>query len=267
MADLQRVMLNIEERAADCFAGACTTEVRNPVNPLDASAFPDRFTKTVPCAASSKNEPAASNLQQEVVEGKLQDPYIVAGKHVLQRLAPEKRTTLLLLSEAALDCAIPADRWGMIFAELMADPVLAIGLVQQSTPQQEKDPRQARRTEKRKTESGILQSEHPGLCTFHATHETLCGKDADDWWATMQARFGMILVDGSGLEDEELQQLIARCSDVLFLVQYERTSRIWAVQTRKYVASHGLVPLGCVVQSSQEDGAYKSPDDKDRAAT
>jgi hypothetical protein len=92
---------------------------------------------------------------------------------------------------------------------------------------------------------------------------------ATEWWTEMRSQFGMILLDGSGLDITTLTQLISKCSDVLFVVEYGKTSRNWASQTRKAIASRNITPVGCIARAANEDhpGDAQSPDDKNASAT
>ena len=268
MADLQRVMLDIEERAVDFLAvldppepaSHTLPQVASPtkISANDSTTFHHRETPVLPLVP----------LQEKLPEKLNSDSLFVACRRVLKQLESPTETTLLLLSESPLSPSVPGGVWGTVFAELTIDPVLVVGVVQQPPTSKQARQRSGNLTEEKRI-PGVTQSEHPGLCTLSASCRSLCGMRAAEWWTEMQSDFGMILLDGSGLPIATLTQLLAKCSDVLFVVEYGKTSRNWAAQTQKAIAARNITPLGCIARSAEAShiGDGKSPDDKALSAT
>jgi len=265
MADLQRVMLDIEERAVDFLAVLDHPEPA--IHTLPPVASPTKISTTDSTTSHDRETPALP--LQEKPPGKLNlDSVFVAGRKILKQLESPAETTLLLLSESPLSSSVPGGVWGSVFAELIIDPVLVVGVVQQPPTSKQARQRSENLTGGKRI-PGVTQSEHPGLCTLSTSCSSLCGMRATEWWTEMRSQFGMILLDGSGLDITTLTQLISKCSDVLFVVEYGKTSRNWASQTRKAIASRNITPVGCIARAANEDhhGDAQSPDDKDASAT
>ena len=268
MADLQRVMLDIEEQAVDFLAVLDPPEPA--IHPLPPNASSTKISANDSTTSHDRETPVLPLVPlQEKPPGKLNsDSISVAGRKVLKQLESPAETTLLLLSESPLSPSVPGGVWGTVFAELTIDPILVVGVVQQPPAS-----KQARRHSGNLTGGGkipgVTQSEHPGLCTLSTSCSSLCGMRAAEWWTVMRSQFGMILLDGSGLDITTLTQLLSKCSDVLFVVEYGKTSRNWAAQTRKAIASRNITPLGCIARSADGNhpGDAQSPDDKDSSAT
>ena len=104
-------------------------------------------------------------------------------------------------------------------------------------------------TDSKVTIPSITQSEHPGLCTLSAPCSALSGRQAERWWDEARAHFGMILLDGSGLDILTVESMLPKCSHTLFVVEYGSTSRDWATQMGKVIAARKIKSVGCIARS------------------
>ena len=236
MADLQGVLLKIEERAARFGADPAQEEPQKTSASVNLCQSPGSLQKE----KSQHPTPPISTAPHATAAKIENQPEGKAVRQILRRLAERKQSILLLLSEAPLSgdtskelSATPCGIWGTTFADLIDAPVLSVGITSAT------DERQPR----------VIQSQHPGLCTLHAPSDALWKKGPATWWPSMRSRFGVILIDGSGQDRSTLQRLVSLCGNVLFLVEYRRTTRIWAHQVRKLVAAYGGLPLGCITEA------------------
>ena len=244
--DLQTAIDDIEVRAADMPRDV--ESARSCAEPSLATT-PATTDLAEPAACTEPITATESGVDQiephwRCVDGEPTDPYQDAAHQVLKQLGDTTKTSLLLLAETPPPTGRPKDLWGHAFAELIDEPVLMIELVPAS-PREPHAPQAA--------DGNILQitqSEHPGLCTLATAWYTLKGKQADRWWSEAWESFGMILLDGSGLDLASTESILPRCTHVLFLVEYENTSRSWATQIGKLIATHRIRTVGCIATAS-----------------
>jgi hypothetical protein len=251
MPDLQHAIRDIEQRAAEFFAV--------PENPGSASGrlppeMPDTQTLAEEPTCASEPEPIVlpSSERHEKTTSPLHsensDPLFVAGQKVLKQLNTPSEVTLLLLSESLLSLQVPGGDWGRIFAELTMDPVLAVGLFQPAE-HQESSGHAKDWTDAKESIPSITQSEYPGLCTLSTACSALRGRRSHRWWKEARSHFGMILLDGSGLDLLTVESILPKCSHALFVVEYGSTSRDWADQMGKVIAARKINSVGCIARA------------------
>ena len=251
MPDLQHAIRDIEQRAAEFFAV--------PENPGSASGrlppeMPDTQTQVEEPTCASEPEPIvlpSSERHQKTtspLHSENSDPLFVAGQKVLKQLNTPSEVTLLLLSESLLSLQVPGGDWGRIFAELTMDPVLAVGLFQPAE-HQESSGHAKDWTDAKESIPSITQSEYPGLCTLSTACSALRGRRSHRWWKEARSHFGMILLDGSGLDLLTVESILPKCSHALFVVEYGSTSRDWADQMGKVIAARKINSVGCIARA------------------
>ena len=251
MLDLQHAIRDIEQRAADFFAV--------PENPGYGSGqlppeMPDTQTLAEEPTCASEPEPVvfpSSERHQKTtspLHSENPDPLFMAGQKVLKQLETPAEATLLLLSESLLSLQVPGGDWGRIFAELTMDPVLAVGLFQHIEHQQSSGHGEDW-ADAKETIPSITQSEYPGLCTLSTACSALRRRRADRWWKEARSHFGMILLDGSGLDILTVESILPKCSHTLFVVEYGSTSRAWATQMGKVIAARKINSVGCIARA------------------
>ena len=251
MPDLQHAIRDIEQRAAEFFAV--------PENPGSASGrlppeMPDTQTLAEEPTCASAPEPIVlpSSERHEKTTSPLHsenpDPLFLAGQKVLRQLETPSEATLLLLSESSLSLQVPGGDWGRIFAELTMDPVLAVGLFQHGEHQQSSGHAEDW-ADAKETIPSITQSEYPGLCTLSTACSALRGRRSHRWWKEARSHFGMILLDGSGLDLLTVESILPKCSHALFVVEYGSTSRDWADQMGKVIAARKINSVGCIARA------------------
>jgi hypothetical protein len=251
MPDLQHAIREIEQRAADFFAV--------PENPGSGS---DRLLPEMPDTQTLAEEPTCASAPEPIVlpsserhekttsplHSENPDPLFLAGQKVLRQLETPSEATLLLLSESSLSLQVPGGDWGRIFAELTMDPVLAVGLFQYVEHRQSSGHAEDW-ADAKETIPSITQSDYPGLCTLSTACSALRGRRADRWWKEARSHFGMILLDGSGLDLLTVESILPKCSHALFAVEYGSTSRDWAAQMGKVIAARKINSVGCIASA------------------
>ncbi len=245
MPDLQNVVRTIEERAAGFFQAPDTSpSIVKPSHPdvSPTTTAPAKEQKTTHGQTENNHKstvpPKATNIQFD------SDPDFLAGRKVLKKLNASTHATLLILAQSPLDNQVPGGTWGRIFAELINDPVLAIGLGEQRDNSMLRHPTE--------DDPQFAQTEHPGLCTLSTSCRSLRGARTERWWNAVRSQFGMILMDGSGLNIVDIESILPKCSNVLFVVEYGYTLRNWAAQTGKVIASRKINSVGCIARSRRE---------------
>ena len=241
MQNLQTAIDDIEVRAADF---PRNDEVARSCEEPSASNRPTSNDAADPITSSDPVTLAESGVDR--IEMEPTEPYQAAACKVLKQLGNHTESSLLLLSETPPPAGHLRDSWGHAFAELIDEPVLMIELA----PASASEPNAASAHATDDNFPPIIQSEHPGLCTLTTTWYTLKGKQAARWWSKAWESFGVILLDGSGLDLTIIESILPRCTHVVFLVEYESTSRNWAKQIRRLIATHRTRSIGCIATVS-----------------
>lgn len=170
-----------------------------------------------------------------------------AGKQILRRLGQQSQASLLLLCESPLSAGdssgqqTPGGAWAKTLADLREDPVLAVRI--DSAVEGGRSEISPLSDTHRQPQ--IIQSHHPGLCTLQIPFESTEYGSVDEW-NQLQQRFGLIVIDGSGVDIAKLKPWMARCGNVLYFVEYGKTSRRWGRHVCKQVAAQGTTPVGCI---------------------
>ena len=241
--DLQNALREIEGRAAD-FGPATqwhgtregTAETADDT-PLKQSSRP----------LHHGDERKVKQASRGKSSGARRDRLQSAGKQVLRRLGQQSPASLLLLCESPLSACdssrqqTPGGSWAKTFADLREDPVLAVKI----DSAEEGGRSELSSLSDTQGRPQINQSHHPGLCTLQIPFESTAYGSVDEW-NQLQQRFGLILIDGSGVDLAKLKPWMARCENVLFFVDYGKTSRRWGRQACKQVAAQGITPVGCI---------------------
>ena len=240
MQNLQTAIDDIEVRAAEFprdFEAAQSCEEPSPARTPTTNDAAEPITSSEPGVDRIEPQPRSIDIEPT-------DPYQAAAHKVLKQLGNHTETSLLLLTDTPPPTGRLRDFWGHAFAELIAEPVLMIELVP-AFPSESNAENAAN-----DDCPPITQSEHPGLCTLTTAWYTLKARQADRWWSESWEHFGMILLDGSGLDLATIESILPRCTHVVFLVEYENTSRSWAKQIGKLVATNRTRSVGCIATAS-----------------
>lgn len=254
MQNLQTAIDDIEVRAAefprnDEVARSCeepyasktptSNDAADPITSSDPITYSDRITLAEPDVDRIES-------QRRSIEMEPTEPYQAAACKVLKQLGNHTESSLLLLSETPPPADHLRDSWGHAIAKLIDEPVLMIELA----PASASEPNAASASATEDNFPAIIQSEHPGLCTLTTAWHTLKGKQAARWWSEAWESFGVILLDGSGLDLTIIESILPRCTHVVFLVEYESTSRSWAKHIRRLIATHPTRSIGCIATVS-----------------
>ena len=246
MSDLQHAIGDIEARAAAEARGRETTRAAGtPASsaPITAPTLADADTAK-PATVAGRSEEHAAKKNCLAINIEPRDPLQAAAQQVLMQMDSTPHPTLLLLADSPIQNGRESHRWGHVFAGMIDVPVLAIELELAPPPALNIASKAGREIPQ------ITQSKHPGLCTVATAWHTLKRKQADRWWSEAWESFGMILLDGSGLDLASTESILPRCTHVLFLVEYENTSRSWATQIGKLIATHRTRTVGCIATAS-----------------
>ena len=255
--DLQTALREIEGRAAD-FGPATQWQATREATAETADDTPRQHSSRKSSLKSSRrsSRPPHHDGERKVKQadrgtssGARSDRFQSAGKQILRRLGQQSQASLLLLCESPLSACdssgqqTPGGAWAKTFADLREDPVLAVKIASATEGGRSEMPPLSD-TQRRPQ---IIQSHHPGLCTVQIPFESTAYGSVDEW-NQLQQRFGLILIDGSGVDLAKLKPWMARCGNVLFFVDYGKTSRRWGRQVCKQVAAQGITPVGCITQ-------------------